>query len=313
MVHHQGLVPVELPLPEPGGELALLGGPVRGAHTLNAPLHVDGPSVLLVVALESPQAHLLRRCLQLRDLGLLLLVLLQPLLVPPLLLLHIEGVIAGVELRLAVVDLHHSSDYLVQKPPVMGDRQHGSLEVFQVVLQPLGGVQVQMVGRLIQQEDIRILQNQASQINTGLLPTGQSGKKALTHVSVDVQTVAHLVEASPRIITAAGLEGGGQPVITGHHLWGGVFSHLGSQLLHLPLQGVKGLKGSIQHVPHRITLRINGNLRDKPQAFPRSNGDRSFVCLHLSGKNAKNGGFPCSILAQQAHSLSLIHLQGKAV
>ena len=62
----------------------------------------------------------------------------------------VEGVVPGVEGRLAVFDLHHPLDGPVQEVPVMGDHQDGALVLPEVVLQPDGGVQVQMVGGLIQ-------------------------------------------------------------------------------------------------------------------------------------------------------------------
>ena len=53
----------------------------------------------LVIAQKRPQMHLLHSAGKLADLGLLLLILLEPLLVAPLRLLHIKAVIAGIKLR----------------------------------------------------------------------------------------------------------------------------------------------------------------------------------------------------------------------
>ena len=68
---------------------------------------------------EGPQVELVRRFLELFDLGLLLLVLLQPLLIAALLLFYVKAVVPLVELRLAVLDLNDPSDHPVQKPAVV--------------------------------------------------------------------------------------------------------------------------------------------------------------------------------------------------
>ena len=156
----QHLVPSELPLPEAHRHLPLPFGPVGDPHTLDALLHGLGPLEDLVVPRVGPDAQLLRGLLQLLDLGLLLFVLPPLLLIPPLLLHGVEAVAARVKFRLSLLDLHHPLDHLVQKVPVVGDRQHRPPEFFQIPLQPLGGPQVQVVCGLVQQQDVGVLQNQ---------------------------------------------------------------------------------------------------------------------------------------------------------
>ncbi len=304
---------MELPLAEPGGQLAFLCGPVGGAHTLDAPLHVDGPFVLLVVALERPQAHLLRRGLQLGDLGLLLLVLLEPLLVTPLLFLHIEGVVAGVKLRLSVLDFRHPFDHLVQKPAVVGDGQHRALEPLQVALQPLGGVQIQVVGGLVQQEDVGVLQYKPCQVDPGLFPAGQRVKGARAHIGPDAQAVADLVQPGLGVIAAPGLKSGGELVVPGHHLGVVPVGHFRRQLGELRLHGVEGGEGGVQHVPDGVARRVDGDLGDEPQPLARGDGHRALVRVHLPGHHAENGGLARAVAAQQAHPLPLVDLEGEAV
>ena len=147
----------------------------------------------LVVAHKSPQVQLVRRLLELLKLGLLLLVLLELLLVAPLLLLHIKAVVARVKLRLAIVDLDDPAYHPVQEPAVVGDGQHGALVTVQILLQPFGGPEIQVVGGLVQQEDVGILQNQAGQVDPGLLPAGEGGKKLPPHVLGNLQAIAYLI------------------------------------------------------------------------------------------------------------------------
>lgn len=110
---------------------------------------------------------------KLGDFGLLLFILLQLFLIALFLLRRIEAVVAGVELRLALVQLDHPGDHPVQKVAVMGNGQHRSLETGQIVFQPFHRVEIQMVGWFVQQQNIGIFQNQAPQIDPGLFPAGE--------------------------------------------------------------------------------------------------------------------------------------------
>ena len=119
VLNGEHLIPPELPLPKFDVQAAFLGGSVGGTQALDALFHGKGPLVELVRPHEGPQVELVRRFLELFDLGLLLLVLLQPLLIAALLLFYVKAVVPLVELRLAVLDLNDPSDHPVQKPAVV--------------------------------------------------------------------------------------------------------------------------------------------------------------------------------------------------
>ena len=268
----------------------------------------------LVVAHEGPQVELVRRLLELGDLGLLLLVLPELFLVAALLLLHIEAVVAGVELGPAVLQLHHPLDHLVQEPAVVGDGEDGALEAAQVVLQPLGGPEVQVVGGLIQQEDVGVLQNEAAQVHPGLLPAGEVGKGPRPHGGGDVQAVADLVQGSLGVVAAPGLKGGGEGVVPleqgGVALSGG---HPGGEGLHLLFHVPEPVEGSAEDGLHRVARRIDGDLGDEPHPLAGGDGDLALVGLQLPGEDAEEGGLARPVLSQQAHPLPGVHLKGQAV
>jgi len=163
-----------------------------------------------VVAHERPQMQLFRRLRQLFDLGLLLFVLPHAFLVTAFFFQGIEAVISAVELRPAVGNLDDPAHDAVQKIPVMGNHHHGAPEGVDIVLQPLGGVEIQMVRRLVQQQDIRVLQNQAAQIHPGLLAAGETVKRLRAHFGGDGEAVGHLIDRHVRIVTAEGLKPFGQ-------------------------------------------------------------------------------------------------------
>ena len=167
------VVGVKLRLAELGLELfhpVRPGGLVELCHAL---LDGEGPLVemLRVVLVHHP--HGVGEALQLR---LLLLVLPQLLQVALLFFHRIEGVVPGIEFRLAVLQLHDPRNGLVQKVAVMGDDQHRALVMADVILQPFRGVQVQVVRRLVQEQNFSIYQNQPGQVDAGLFPAGELGE-----------------------------------------------------------------------------------------------------------------------------------------
>ena len=197
-----------------------------------------------VVAHKGPQVHLLRRLLQLLDLGLLLQILLHALLIAALLFNGIKAVVPAVKLRLAVQNFNDAGDGAVQEIAVVGDGDHGAPEGADIVLQPLGGLQVQVVGGLVQQENVRVLQDQAAQVHPGFLPAGQLVKQPLAHIAVDGQAVGDLVDGGVGVIAAQALEPGGELAVAPQGLGIAVpLLHLPGQAVHLLLQGGGALKG----------------------------------------------------------------------
>ena len=158
----QHLVALELPALEAGLQFTGLGGLLGGTHPLDALFHGKRTLVQGVVAHKGPQVHLLGGLLQLLDLGLLLQILLHPLLIAAFLFNGVKAVIAAVKLRLTVLYLDDAGDSAVQKVAVVTDGDHRAAKFAEVFLQPLCGLQIQMVRRLVQQQDVRVLQDQAA-------------------------------------------------------------------------------------------------------------------------------------------------------
>ena len=70
-----------------------------------------------------------------------------------------------------------------------------------------------MVRRLVQQQDIGVLQNQAGQVDTGFLPAGELVKLLLPHGGGNGQAVGDLVFPGIRLVASARLKGRGQLVV----------------------------------------------------------------------------------------------------
>ena len=124
---------------------------------LHTVLNRHGPAEQSAVV-DTPALHPVQGIAQLLQLGLLLLVLLQLQVKPGLLFIHIERVVAGVELRMAVGDLNDPISYLIDEIAVMGNGQHSTLEIIDIALQPFHAAKIQVVGRLVQQQNVRLFQ-----------------------------------------------------------------------------------------------------------------------------------------------------------
>ena len=67
---------------------------------------------------------------------------------------QVGGKVTGVRQEAATVEFHDACRHPVQKGAVVGDGDDAALELDQQALQPLNRVQVQVVGRLVQQQHI---------------------------------------------------------------------------------------------------------------------------------------------------------------
>ena len=73
----------------------------------------------------------------------------------PLAALNLKGgIVAGVEHQFLLVEMHQVGGHPIHEIPVVGDKQQGAGVAAQPVLQPQAGVEVQVVGGLIQQQQV---------------------------------------------------------------------------------------------------------------------------------------------------------------
>ena len=84
-------------------------------------------------------------------------------------LLRKSRVVAAVHSRLMVLNLNNLGNNTIQKIPVMGNNDHGTLIILQKCLQPGNRLHIQMIRRFIQQNNIRFRQKQTSQGNSRFL------------------------------------------------------------------------------------------------------------------------------------------------
>ena len=169
--------------------------------------------------------HLLRGAGELLYLGLILLVFAHLLLEAALALLKIEAVTAGVELRLTVDDLDAALCDAVDEPAVVAYREDSALEMQQVVLKPLGSAQVEVVRRLVEKENIRVLKDEPREIDAGLFTAGEGVERLLTHGGGNIETVCDAVSRGVDIVAAEAAKIVAQAVVLLQKRWRLVVLH----------------------------------------------------------------------------------------
>ncbi len=76
-------------------------------------------------------------------------------------------------MRAAAVEFEDPFGDVVQEVPIVGDRQDGAWVLGQVLFQPLHALGVEVVGGLVEQQQVGLLQQQLAQRHPAPLATGQ--------------------------------------------------------------------------------------------------------------------------------------------
>ena len=71
----------------------------------------------------------------------------------------------------------------------MADNEEGPTIIDQVIFQPGNGLNIQVVGRLVQYQKIWLFQEHLGQSQTGILPTRQLLNLHLPHGFIELETV----------------------------------------------------------------------------------------------------------------------------
>ena len=84
------------------------------------------------------------------------------------LLLPVLRVVAGISVQCSVFKLVYTSRNRIQKRPIMRHHDNSLGIVYQIILQPLDSFHIQMVGRLVKKQQIRLFKQQLYQGNLRL-------------------------------------------------------------------------------------------------------------------------------------------------
>jgi len=101
----------------------------------------------------------------------------------------LEG--AGVVLKLEILDQHNGGDDVLQQYSVVSNEEERSLVGTESVFEPQDGWQIEMVGRLIQEENIRISEESAGKRDTHSQTSGERAQRSLLTDFVETENTQH--------------------------------------------------------------------------------------------------------------------------
>ena len=179
----------------------------------------------------------------------------------------------------------------------------------QQLLQPLHRFQVQVVGRLIQQQQIRLGQQQLGQQRTGALAAAEVRQRLVVLVLVEPQAAQHLTDARLVIIAAGHLERGLRLTVGRQQLsviGRAGCGRLGQPVLHLGQRGA--LRPQVgEHFQHRLVQRVIarwrwvlGQVAHGQAPFARHIAGRG--CLR-PGKDAQQRSFARAVRADKPDAI----------
>ena len=216
------------------------------------------------------------------------------------------GVPAAAELAAGageLVQLEDPGDGPGQQRPVVADQRDAGPAAPQVGLEPGQAVVVEVVGRLVEEQDVGLGQQHGGQREPGLLTAGQLGRAAAEQPGGQPQVGGHLARALGQVGAAQrepalqrlGVGVVGAPVAAGQRLGGGVERLLGG--------GHAGAPGQV------LGQRLAGpdvRLLGQPQhgGTGRRPGHRPGVGLKLSGEDLEQSGLPDPVRGQDADAVT---------
>ncbi|MNC37819.1 hypothetical protein D3C75_864010 [compost metagenome] len=202
----------------------------------------------------------------------------------------------------------------------MGDDQNSAGIAAQIILQPRQRLNVQVVRRLIEHEQIRGLKQDTGQREPCLLSAAEGGNRRIRCKFTEAHTVQHAADACVHLVTAVVFEPirtfcvPFQQILIPFRVIGKL--RISDARLHLPQLGFRLDQGS-EYSEHlllygfvRLQSAVLGQIADGClfgfMNLPAVKG-------HLTREDLQEGGFAGPVNAYQTDPFLLIHLQADAV
>ena len=193
--------------------------------------------------------------------------------------------------------------------------EHQRVRIFlQVPFQPVAGFQVEMVGRLVQQQQTRLLQQQPCQRDAHLPAAAELFARACPVVLREAEAVQNGSHPGLQGISSAQMK-----LLRQGRIALGCLLIIGSRMRHvgqLMLQPAAFLFQAAQLLKYRERLLEDGPathkkpiLREVAEAqLPRTDNSALIRCLQ-AGQHLHEGGFPCPVVPHQSDAIPLIDLK----
>ena len=213
-----------------------------------------------------------------------------------------EIIVAGVKLDFAVVDIGNVGADLVEKIAVVGDDDHGVLKADEKFLEPGDRVHVEVVGRLVEKQNVRIAEQGAREEDLDLL-----GAVQLAH--------GHLMEG--RIDAKSGQQGLGVALgVPAVHLGKIRLEHGGALAVRVGEVGLGIERVLLLHHLVQMGVALHDGIEDElvvifvlilleeGETLARIHGHGAVRRLQLAGENFEEGGLAGAVGTDDAVALA---------
>ena len=176
----------------------------------------------------------------------------------------------------------------------MGDEQEGALVLREEPLEPLDGVDVEVVGGLVQQQEVRVGEERTRKRHARELASGQREQVALQHVVRQSETLDDAADAVAVAVPPGGLEASLELLVRAHGVaqLRAVFREAGEALLGSAQRGLelhRVAERLEQVLPHgAVALQLRG-LLVQPDPAATGASDGPLVGVFVAGDEAQQG------------------------
>ena len=223
-------------------------------------------------------------------------------------------VVAVIALRRAQQQLTHPVTDMIHEVAVMADEQDSTAVGAQIVLQPRDGLEVEVVCRFVQQEQIRLSQQHPSEAETRPFAAGKKRCQLSLLLPAEAETCQHALNGRTPAVAVALLEFARELVILAAEA---VQRGFVLRLRHLLLQGAElllhaedRLEDAFQLLQHRAPRADLPLLCQIAELQPLLHGHRAAVSRLQTGDNLHQRGFAAAVDADKPHSLTILKHQG---
>ena len=200
----------------------------------------------------------------------------------------------------AAVDLEHPGRDRLQEPAVVRDEHDARVEAVQMLLEPLDGRRVEVVGRLVQQQQIRLGGERPRQRCPRQLAARERPQLAVEVGGREPEAARHPLQARAPAVPAGPVERPLGGVVAAHHGRVGLArGHAPLELGELGLEPARvGRAGADVGAERDVAVKRRALV---VQGDPRAGGHRDLapVGLKLAGQDPEQGRLPGTVSADQ--------------
>ncbi len=215
---------------------------------------------------------------------------------------------------LAALELEHRRGHRLEEPAVVCDEDHAGIDRLQHLLEPLERLDVEMVRRLVEQQQVRLRRERTRERRACELAAGERAQRPVEVVVGEAQPAHDGRRAVAPVVPARMLEPSLRLGVAAQH--GGVVLARGHPLFERAQLALdrRQVGGAGEHVlaqrPARLVRRALVVQRDARALLPR---ELAALERDLARERAQQGRLPGAVRPRERHAVAALDLERDAV